>query len=441
MARLLDRMRREEGVAMIVAIGALTVITMLVALVANGATILSSGSERDRHSKRAIAAAEGGLRQAMFKLNNLAPGDASCVGTWDATLNACKSENQQLGNGITYNVYMTRIPYTGTCAGLPPEGDVNVAIRCITVEATAAGSTRRVQARVGRYLGTPLLPLPGLFAKDGISFSNNTTINGTLGSNANISWSNSLHVRDGVFLGPAGTTTGNQSNLTTNVTPKITTRTAAEGDFAIAPIDFGSTATTNNNGAWSGGSSTYNAAARTLNVSSGTLTFSGGTYNLCRLTTSGSVTFAVPAGKKVLLLIDSPSRPGSGCGSGTGYFRAENNASLSNPNGADAFQMHAYGANPSGSEPVIWFKGTVNSCPSNPWKGIFHAWQGTVYFQNDACVTGGIAAARVTALNKLTFDYPAGMDVRAHTSPVYSTTYWAECRAQRTTSSDPRSGC
>lgn len=442
MRRLSDRLRREDGVAMIVAIGALTVISIMVALVANSATILSTGSERDRHSKRAIAAAEGGLRQAMFKLNNLAPGDSGCIGTWDAALNACKTEGQTLGNGTTYSYYMTTIPYTGTCAGLPPDGDVNVAIRCITVEATSAGSSRRVQARVGRYLGTPLLPVPGVFAKDGISFINDTVINGSVGSNANISWSNTLYARDGMFLGPSGTTTGDQSKFTAGVTPKITTRTATEGAFAIAPLDFGSTPTTNDNGAWTGSSFSYDASARTLAVNSGTFTFSGGTYNLCRLTVAGAATFVVPAGKKVLLLIDSPSRAGSGCTTGTGYFRAENSLGLNNPNGADAFQLHAYGADPSASEPVIWFKGSMgSSCPSNPWKGIFHAWQGTVHFQNDACVTGGIAAAKITAINKLTFEYPAGMDVRAHTSPVYSTTYWQECRAQRTTSSDPRSGC
>ena len=403
MRRLLDNLRREDGVAMIVAIGALTVISAMVALVANGATTLSNGSERDRHSKRAIAAAEGGLRQTMFKLNNLAPGDTSCVGTWDAGMAACKTEGVSLGNGTTYNIYMSRIPYTGSCAGLPPQGDVNVAIRCITVEATANGSTRRLQARVGRYLGTPLLPLPGVFAKDGISFINDTIINGSVGSNANIAWSNNLYARDGMFLGPSGTTTGDQSKFTAGVTPKITTRTATQGAFAIAPIDFGSTATSNNNGAWSGGSFTYNAGARTLAINNGTVTFNGGTYNLCRLTTAGATDFVVPAGKKVLLLIDSPSRPGSGCGAGTGYFRAENNIALSNPNSPDAFQMHAYGADPSASEPVIWFKAQVGTnCPNNPWKGVFHAWQGTVFFQNDACVTGGVAAAKVTALNKFT---------------------------------------
>jgi hypothetical protein len=439
------RVKGEEGVAMIVAIGALTVISILVALVANGATTLSNGSERDRHSKRAIAAAEGGLRQAMFKLNNLAPGDGSCVGTWDAALNSCKSEGQTLGNGTTYSYYMTKIPYTATCAGLPPEGDPNVAIRCITVEATAAGVSRRIQARVGRYLGTPLLPLPGIFAKDGISFINDTIINGSVGSNANIHWSNNLYARDGMILGPSGTTTGDQSKFTAGVTPKISTRTAAEGAFAIAPLDYGSTPTTNDNGAWVGSGATYNAGARTLDLGTGTFTFNGGTYNLCRLTTAGATTFVVPAGKKVLLLIDDPARPGSGCGAGTGYFRSENATTLSNPNGADAFQVHAYGADPSSSEPVIWFKSNVGSgcgggSPS-PWKGIFHAWQGTVFFQNDACLEGGVAAAKVTALNKLTFSYPPGMDVRAHTSPVYSTTYWKECRAQRATSSDPRSGC
>jgi Tfp pilus assembly protein PilX len=56
-----ERIRSQAGVALPVAMGVLLVITLLIASVALTSTQLNNSSSRDRDSKRALAAAEGGL--------------------------------------------------------------------------------------------------------------------------------------------------------------------------------------------------------------------------------------------------------------------------------------------------------------------------------------------------------------------------------------------
>src|SRR2546421_7610639 len=64
----------EDGVAMIVAMGALTVILLLTALAAAAAVQLSTSSNQDRNDKRAFQAAEAGLQVATYRMNKLVPG-------------------------------------------------------------------------------------------------------------------------------------------------------------------------------------------------------------------------------------------------------------------------------------------------------------------------------------------------------------------------------
>src|SRR5882757_7334078 len=75
----MSRLRREDGVAVIIALFALTVVSALIAAILTSSLSLSDSSERDRDSTRALAAAEAGLQQAAFRINRLAPSNGLCV--------------------------------------------------------------------------------------------------------------------------------------------------------------------------------------------------------------------------------------------------------------------------------------------------------------------------------------------------------------------------
>ena len=63
----------EDGVAIVVAIGALTVLLALSAMAFTGAMQLNESSNADREGRDAFQSAEAGLEVATYRVNNLLP--------------------------------------------------------------------------------------------------------------------------------------------------------------------------------------------------------------------------------------------------------------------------------------------------------------------------------------------------------------------------------
>jgi len=325
---------------------------------------------------------------------------------------------------------MTKVITAGTCAGFTVTPDLNKDVRCVTVEATSAGQTRRAQARLIRPTGAPLFPFPGIFGDKYVLLKNNSNVKAAIGSNDLLQFENNICARDGLKIGtPGGRVVGTAENGSV-CSSVISRNTAEEGRFVITPVEFGSTATVNSNVVGWSGAHTYTASQRSLRITGNSFTFTGGDYNLCKLFIEGG-TIYIPAGAKVRIFIDSASRTGSGCpATNSGSLIGNNNVTFQNPGAAENLQIFVYGAGPVEFNNQL----TLN--------GYLHAPNSPVVMKNNATITGGIAAQSVEAMGSLDFftsstgGLPGGTTV-----PVFYRTAWTECARSRATSTDPASGC
>lgn len=440
---------REAGVSLPLALGALTLVTVLAAGVAAGAVRLSDESNRDRDHKRALAVAEAGLRAATYRLNKLGPSSGSCV-TDVATAPAdgeCPPFTEDVGNGASYTYRVSPVlGLNDRCAGLSVERTVQDALvidqRCVTARAQANGVARRLQARVAALAGRPLLPVPGILGLDGVTTVNSADIAGDVGSNALIKLGNSSTVTGNLAISASAP---NPEIGDSSVTGPVVRRTPAEGPWVLAPVDPGTSATVNDNGRITSGLDpsskvTYTASTRQLTMgNSSSLTLGGGTYNFCGIGFTNSGHLFVAPGAKVRIFIDSPDRPDSGCPAGTGTITASNSAEINAAGPAESLQIYVYGRTSSGSgNGLIEFKNSVKM------QAVLHAPQSSVVFKNSAEFTGAINATTVAFENSVDFSYPASLasaDLRARTLAVYYRTGWTECPPQPSDPADPESGC
>jgi Tfp pilus assembly protein PilX len=191
MRKRLNMVRSEEGIAIVIAMMVLLLIGIFAATVATGSVSLSRHANKDKNQKKALAAAEAGMRRMMFMLNktgeslctpaDLQSGDITVPGgiTVSGALqyDCARSEflNQALGNGASYSTYMTPILSAtavstnlqlNSCIGLPIDdlrlsgGDIVRTIpinqRCITSFGSAGDVQVRTEARVAALFASQL---------------------------------------------------------------------------------------------------------------------------------------------------------------------------------------------------------------------------------------------------------------------------------------------
>lgn len=445
LAPLLNRLaRREDGVAMVVALGALAVVAVLTAAVAAASVNLSDSSNTDRRSKRSFVATEAALEVATYRLNNLALGDTECRTDPSQPAGTCTASGD-LGNGTTWSYHMSPAWPGGKCAGFNADYDANstVAPRCVTATATAGNVSRRVQARLSAFRGVPIFPAHGILGINGVELKNTAVVNGYLGSNGLISLKNGSTVTNGLVLGPAAP----QPDVGNSSVGSVVRRSPDEGPWVLAPVEIGNSATVNDNGAWtfSGKSNEMSwneSGPRELELRGGTLTLHGGVYNFCNVDIRNNATIRLASGvpgqpaPRAVIFIDSPERgDASGCRSGTGRLVAAN--SFDNPGPAENLQVYVYGADPGPDTPAVEFVNSVTMTMA------LHAPRATVQFKNSATFYGGVNANKAVFLNGVEFTF-GGAGVAGlrtlKTSPLWERTAWRECPS-KPANSDPASGC
>ena len=104
--------RDQSGVALVVVAGILLVIGITSAVVASAAISLRESSTESRNAKRALAAAEAGVRHALYQLNQIVPDPNQCVGTGAAanpTVGIFCKGHAYLGNGASYDFYVSQV--------------------------------------------------------------------------------------------------------------------------------------------------------------------------------------------------------------------------------------------------------------------------------------------------------------------------------------------
>lgn len=432
---------------MIVAIAVLLIVITLAAAAISAAVQTNQVTRRDANYKNALEAAEAGLQVALYRLNTAGlSSDSQCFG--DAVEQNpdngiwCTSSTYTLGNGSTYQYDMSEaLGPTQTCAGLPLAAN-DVDQRCITSAGTSNGVTARSQIRAGAFAATPLFLVPGVTALTGATLSGSAVVAGSVASNGKISASGSAS-ESGIVLGPAGTF----SNKSNAPAPPVTNLPAP---IVLAPVNTGSSATSNDNGRIvnglanpavvpydqaSGGGVTYNASTRTLTLSGGgtSLTLGGAVYNFCELDLSGGSTLSIAPGASPAIYIDSPSDTGSGCPSNTGNLTVSGGSNIINPSlNPLSLQMYVYGLN-NGS-------GTVTLSGSSAMYGTVYAPQSNVTLSGSGTVTGGIVGRTVTISGAGAAWDPRAGTLKATPTGTYYRTAWAQCSPAPTTS-DPGSGC
>jgi Tfp pilus assembly protein PilX len=436
----------DRGSALLAAIGALLVMSLLAGLALKAATASSDGSNADARGQAALQAAEAGLQTAAYRLNMLGPAPAKCVGTAVVAPadGACPpSAPESLGNGATFSYRTTVALGPGDpCAGLPVRAQTALTQRCVTSTGTVDGVTRRVQARVAAYASTPLFPVAGILGTDAVSLTGNVRIpttvvatNGTLKATGNVE-------TGGTILGPQGTTrtTGN-----VDIDPTVT-RPDADGPYVLGDVDPGNSATDNANGRIANGLRTppvpaydkvvgsgvsYDAGRRALKATgNATLTLGGGVYNFCSVSITGNFELAIQAGAKVSIYVDSPENPDSGCPAGSGGFSVTGNftsGSRGTPTPKDP------GSNPTDLQLYVFGTGDdrdrISITGNSELRAAIYAPRSIVSIVGNAQVIGGIAAQEVELTgNGFAWDARAA-ELQAGSSGLYHRTAWRECRS------------
>lgn len=467
--------RDQDGVAMVVVIGALGALLVLSAAAFSASSSLSESSRADRSARGAFQSAEAGLDVATYRINNLVPlggGDLGCVPSVETTVadGSCVASGT-LANGTSWSYRVTpeldeenydELLPGGSCAGFPIQfdaanQDLTLRSRCITATGSAFGETRRVQARLALFTGTSqsgggttLFPVGGIIGLDGVSIKNSGKFYSSVASNGQIELKNASFVTGTATLGPGAPAPilHNNSRIGPSTSnPAVVYRSAADGPWVLAPVDIGNTATANVNGTgtgWTlsnGAQVSYNATYREAEFSNGKVTLKGGDYNFCELTMNNSTEFYVQTGAKVRIFIDSPTRAGSGCRSGTGTFTVKNSFKLMADESQAQVQIYVYGGD-IGNKPAV----DINN--SSEFHALIHAPLASIEFKNSMKFYGAINAKRVEFKNASDFYFPAdgisGLTPDTATPQnsltLFQRSAWRECRSAPTTSNF-HSGC
>jgi len=231
---------REDGIAMVVAIGALLVIGIIAAGVATMSVASKNQTGADRSSIRALGAAESGLRMATLYLNQATPiTDGYCPGTGAnavATKTAavggqCGPYSATLPDGaaVTFTVSggsTAPVACSGAQVTAPTRPRLSIHQRCVTAIGTFQGATRRAQARLAS--ASFIFPIPGIVGLENVKLGQGagTTYplaqcavpsslpNGTSVIMASVGTNGTLTTSLGCWLGdPTDAVLGNSSRL------------------------------------------------------------------------------------------------------------------------------------------------------------------------------------------------------------------------------------
>jgi hypothetical protein len=441
-----------------VALSTLALVMLLTAWVASNSEHLGRTSETDRRSKRALGATDAGIQAASHMLESLRPTNAECVispGVRTAFVSGqCSGTpaNVSLGDGTTYRYVVSPVLATGaTCAGVTTVAGARV--RCVTTSGTVAGVARRGQARLTARTVVSMSPtgIVGRTRVDALNSVEFATCSGdpqaSIGSNGTIALNNSIKLRDPIcgtsrswnLARPAEATV----SLGISIDPSTPTQTVMPEPWDPPAIDpWPVAAETNNSLLTAGTGRTWDAVNRELTIT-GSYTLPAGTFSICSLIVGNGATLNLDG--ETRLFIDSPTRAGSGCRSGTGSLRAVNSNGINWPSSgltgtaaveaAKRLTVFVHGSahdNPGAptycSDPQAW--GSVVLCNSAGFAGMIYAPNSRVYLGNSIEFAGAIVGDRVVLNNSVKFRLTPGLMLNVPTSSyVFGQKEWTECPA------------
>jgi Tfp pilus assembly protein PilX len=468
-------LKSEDGVAMPVMTWMLVVVSLLVTGFFTVSLQLSDTTNKDRSSKRALAAAEAGLQTAVYRLNQIDVPANQCLAdapTVPGAGSECEpSSEYSLGSDASFRYYVTPTFETpgvdATCVTLPGQAS-RPTDRCITAIGTVNDVTRRLQVRVTNLPGPPSFNQVGVLGKTQVFAGNASKIWSDVGSNTNVHFGNSVetyhvggHVDvDGAVLrGPGSTYTTEGSSQ------KVWGGQVFVSAFEFPPIDFDAAEAVAANKTWTStnkpNGSTYSTSGNTnrhLTVTD-TSTLPPGTYLFCRVLIKDGAQWRFDGTQPTRVYIDSPNRVGSPCygqPDPAGTFWAENSNHINMNAGREHLVDFFIGGtpwngtrarpswcSPAGSPPkyeecrsdfIIGNSGHVEASVYAP--------NTTVEANNSVHWWGAIGADKIRFNNSVEFRLTDAVKNRPSGSQGAALrTAWGECRPTATSASDPESGC
>jgi Tfp pilus assembly protein PilX len=412
---LFSRIRDERGVAIAVVMGVMLVLGILSTVIASQAMQQSRGSDKNRSGKRALEAASAGVQQARYRLNTSAPADTACMvssGTTGSVGAPCIVTPESIGNGATYQYYMSPVLTPGsTCGAAPTIGNYT---RCLTVIGTVRNETRRLQTAVTRVSGTVIFDLTGVVGLTSVTLSNSATSNTDVGSNGSVTVTNSAQVQGKAYTPSLSVTNGGVVTGGQTIPTK---------PFVLPPADFSSANAPRTPNANVSAGSAINSN-RVLSVAGSTIvTLGSGVYDVCGISLANSAQLRIAAGAKVQIYVDSPARTGSNCTTGTGTVDL-GQGTFTNVSAGDPtkLEVYVYGTNASPNSDV-----QIRNAAQ--FRGTIYAPRSTISTENNTAINGALAGDKVIIEQSSALTFPAGLRTQELAVPGrYQINGWTECR-------------
>ncbi len=193
--------------------------------------------------------------------------------------------------------------------------------------------------------------------------------------------------------------------------------------------------------------SDFSLANRTLYLpNNATLTLTGGYYNFCSLYLSNNSSIVIAGSGKATIFIDSPSDPTSGCSNSTssngvspGTFTMQNNSTVNAGGSALNAQILVYGDQqntPPQNAVTLNNNGSTAFALMAPFSNV------NIAPSNNTLFRGAIVGYTVTMGPASNFVYEADTSsFQSVAVPVFYPSYWEQCPAKSTSSTDPTAGC
>lgn len=436
--RIKQLIHAQNGSALVPALGALLAVSALGIAATTGVSTNVGESNRDEDTKRALAAAEAGINEAVYRLNMLQPTSSQpCTTLSGSTLALtaaessgwCAAQTTTVADGTEASYQIS--PYSTDSEG-------STVTRTIVSTGTADGVSRRVAVTTSANTGAPLFAAYGLSSDENLTLSGNATINPSARSNHNIVMSGNATICGTDTVATPGP--GYNVSLTGNASVCGSTD-AAESAFVMTAVDQGDAVTNNDNGRFFGedpktGTVTWSSSTRQLSMSgNSTLTLGGHTYSLCKLTMSGNSQLIVGANAAVRIYIDSPAN--CGLANNTTQFSMSGNNKLINTS-QDPTNLQIYMVGPSTGQNYATFSGNSVSTQMT-----FYGPSTAVSITgNSASYTGAFVADQITVSgNGVNVSYDSRVQSIVQTTiGAYRRQQFIECIPDNA-STEPDYGC
>lgn len=292
----------ERGVALPVVLMVVVVGFALASIGAIAAIGSIRNSGRDASDKSALAVAEAGAQQALFRQNNVLSTKtypclvASAGGTLVASSPQadgwCATQSGTVGTGS----YRYRV--------LPDAGGDNPSERTIAIvsEGTLNGEIRRIEVGAAASTGQPAFAGGSLIGLDNLIFTGNAAVRGTMRTNGNVAVSGSATCNGDATVG---------GGMVPN--PYVCNGQVMQGTTSLGPVDLGDVWATNDNARLSDGRdvvqsrrTVWDPNTRTLTLrNKDAVTLGGTNYAFCKLDMTGGTLIAAQ-GTRVRIYFGGP---------------------------------------------------------------------------------------------------------------------------------------